>query len=99
MDAPLTGPACPPARVDAHPVHFAPSVRLSRAEVFLACQALADADRILLRAGGVHEATALGDLFELLEDRLARPRVSGQPPSGAGQSACGSYSMESELTQ
>jgi hypothetical protein len=46
-------------------------VRLSKAEVFLACQALADADRVLLRAGRLDEAAALGDLFELLEERLA----------------------------
>jgi hypothetical protein len=39
--------------------------------VFEACQALADADRILLKAGQVAEATALGDLFELFEERLA----------------------------
>jgi hypothetical protein len=32
---------------------------------------LADADRQLLRSGRISEATALGDLFELLEQRLA----------------------------
>jgi hypothetical protein len=46
-------------------------VRLSKGEVFAACQALADADRILLRAGGKAEAGALGDLFDLFEERLA----------------------------
>jgi hypothetical protein len=39
--------------------------------VFAACQALADADRHLVRAGRLSEAGALGDLFELLEGRLA----------------------------
>jgi hypothetical protein len=52
-------------------IRFAPSVLLSKAEAFGACQALADADRVLLRSGRTSEATALGDLFELLEQRLA----------------------------
>jgi hypothetical protein len=52
-------------------IRFAPTVLLSKAEAFGACQALADADRVLLRSGGTSEATALGDLFELLEQRLA----------------------------
>jgi hypothetical protein len=39
--------------------------------VFTACQALADADRLLSRAGGHAEAAALDDLFELFEERLA----------------------------
>ena len=47
------------------------SVVLSKGEVFGACQALADADRLLLRSGGKSEASALGDLFELLEARLS----------------------------
>ncbi|HWE68877.1 MAG TPA: hypothetical protein VG205_00870 [Acidimicrobiales bacterium] len=58
-------------------IRFAPSVSLSKAEAFGACQALADADRILLRSGRITEATALGDLFELLEQRLASVRRSG----------------------
>ena len=49
------------------PLRFARSVRLSKGEVFAACQALADADRILLRAGGTAEAGALGDLFDLFD--------------------------------
>ena len=36
---------------EADPVLFAPSVRLTKGEVFSACQALADADRCLVRAG------------------------------------------------
>jgi hypothetical protein len=43
---------------------------LTKREAFGACQALADADRWLIRAGRTAEADALGDLFELLEDRL-----------------------------
>ena len=45
-------------------------IYLSAAEVFDACQALADADRVLVAAGTIVEAGALGDLFELLEDRM-----------------------------
>jgi hypothetical protein len=51
---------------------FAYSVRLTKEEVFAACQALADADRHLVRAGCLAEADALGELFELFEERLAR---------------------------
>lgn len=64
------------------PIRFAPSVSLSKAEAFGACQALADADRILLRSGRIPEAAALGDLFELLEQRLASGRRSDRPEAG-----------------
>jgi hypothetical protein len=60
-----------PERAGTEPVHFEDSVVLSKGEVFGACQALADADRLLLRRGGKSEASALGDLFELLEARLS----------------------------
>ncbi len=71
---------------------------LTKHEVFEACQALADADRLWSGPGGTAEAGALGDLFELLEDRMTRTsarvglRARSQPTSG-------SYSMESEFTQ
>ena len=68
---------------------FAARVWLTKTEVFAACQALADADRVLTRSGRHREARALGTLFELFEDRL----------SGARQPDSGSYSSESELTQ
>ena len=45
-------------------------MRLTKGEVFFACQALADADRCLVRAGRPQEAGALVDLFELLEARM-----------------------------
>lgn len=48
-------------------------VHLTKQEVFEACQALADADPALLAAGCLDQARALGDLFELLEDRLTGP--------------------------
>jgi len=70
------------------PVDLAASVRLTKGEVFAACQALADADRRLVGVGYVAEAGALGDLFELLEDRLT-----------CAQTGSASYSMDSEFTQ
>jgi hypothetical protein len=45
-------------------------VVLSKEEAFGACQALADAGRILVRSGGHVEADSLGSLFDLLEERL-----------------------------
>ena len=66
-DASAVGEAAP-AGTDA--VRFQDSVVLSKGEVFGACQALADADRLLLKGGGKSEASALGDLFDLLEARL-----------------------------
>jgi hypothetical protein len=58
------------ATARAVPVRFIASIRLTKREAFDACQALADADRFLLRAGEHQAAGALGDLFELLEERL-----------------------------
>jgi len=52
------------------PVHFGVRVILSKEEAFGACQALADAGRLLVRAGGLEEADSLGSLFELLEERM-----------------------------
>jgi hypothetical protein len=46
------------------------SVELTKREVFDACQALADADPVLMAAGRTGEAAALFDLFELFEERL-----------------------------
>jgi hypothetical protein len=68
---------------------FSARVHLTKGEAFDACQALADADRVLVAVGGMAEADALGDLFELLEDRLTTP----------GQESVGSNSMEREFTQ
>jgi hypothetical protein len=47
-------------------------VVLSKEEAFDACQALADAGRLLVRSGGLDEADSLGSLFDLLEERLVR---------------------------
>ncbi|HXA31002.1 MAG TPA: hypothetical protein VNV87_01990 [Acidimicrobiales bacterium] len=69
MDAGRHGNLAPPG---SEPVRFEDSVVLSKREVFGACQALADADRSLLRSGAKSEASALGDLFELLEARLSQ---------------------------
>jgi hypothetical protein len=46
------------------------TVELTKREVFDACQALADADPVLLAAGRTGEAAALFDLFELFAERL-----------------------------
>ena len=59
-----------PDRRAAGPVHFAVRVILSKEEAFTACQALADAGRLLVRSGGLDEADSLGTLFDLLEERL-----------------------------
>jgi hypothetical protein len=89
-------------------VLFAPSVRLSKTEVFGACQVLADADRCLVRSGALREADALVDLFELLEERLAvddlavdggRPAQLRSDFESPVLSSAGSKSMDSELTQ
>ena len=85
------------------PTRFPASVRLTKGEVFSACQALADADRCLVRTGRLGEADALGDLFLLFEERLVTgvPTRRG-PTRGPGrplQSSVGSYSMDSEFTQ
>ena len=60
--------AGPGSRLD--PVHFVTRVVLSKEEVFGACQALADAGRVLVRVGGTAESDSLCSLFELLEERL-----------------------------
>jgi hypothetical protein len=52
------------------PVSFSPTVVLTKAEAFDACQALADAGGRLVRLGCTEEATTLAGLFELLERRL-----------------------------
>ncbi len=94
-------------------VRFVPVVGLSKEEVFAACQALADADRHLVRAGHHAEADALGDLFERLEARLTGSSAGRAPyptfsptgptparaPDPSDRVYSGSYSNESELTQ
>jgi hypothetical protein len=67
----VTAPGAPDEARPASDLHFGPSILLTKEEVFGACQALADADRFLLRAGRSTEAAALGELFELLEERLS----------------------------
>ena len=67
--------------------------------MFSACQALADADRCLVRTGRLCEADALGDLFLLLEERLVAEADPGGPGSAGGRLSVGSYSMDSEFTQ
>jgi hypothetical protein len=76
-------------------VRVSAAIRLTKREAFEACQALADADRFLLRAGHHEAAGALGDLFELLEERL----TSGHPDRDASQVRSGSNSSDSEFSQ
>lgn len=54
-------------------VRFTDNVRLTKGEVFAACQVLADAERHLRAAGHLAEAEALWHLFDLLERRLCVP--------------------------
>jgi hypothetical protein len=67
-------PAAPPglghAPWEELPVHFGPEVVLTKEEAFGACQALADAGRVLVRSGGSAEADLLCSLFSLIEERL-----------------------------
>ncbi len=51
-------------------MRFGPQVVLTKEEAFGACQALADAGRLLVRSGGAVEADTLCSLFVLLEERL-----------------------------
>jgi hypothetical protein len=92
----------PAAEADPIPVRFAGTVQLTKPEVFVACQALADADRFLLRAGAKESARALGDLFDLLEERLTAPGPVVETGSGTrrpDQDLSGSNSSDNEFTQ
>lgn len=82
-------------------VAFSATIRLTKAEAFAACQALADADRILASAGNLFESRAIAELFELMEERLVadRPGPFGSGRLGSAQVGSGSKSIESELTQ
>jgi hypothetical protein len=73
---------------------------LTKAEAFDACQVLADADRCLVRAGCPTEATALVELFDLIESRLCEgePGSSAKRTSGtvAGDAPLGRGSFEGQ---
>ena len=96
-----------PAAIDGAPTDrmpdrapFAARVHLTKREAFRACQALADADRLLVAAGGMAEAGALGDLFELLEDRLTTPttlRALSAGVRGGGASARSSRRVDHDV--
>jgi hypothetical protein len=82
---------------------FAQALVLSKREAFDLCEACADAERALLRAGRPVEAARMASTFELVEGRLVVSSSNGvpgqptghHPPSGFS----GSNSRESELTQ
>ncbi|MHB1517398.1 MAG: hypothetical protein ACYCVN_05360 [Acidimicrobiales bacterium] len=63
-------------------VAFSATIRLTKGEAFAACQALADADRILASAGNLFESRAIAELFELMEERLVAERPG---PFGSGR--------------
>ncbi len=94
----MTGEAtvtpCPTPEVRPIPVEFLPSVRLTKGEAFAACQALADAEPFLRHVGRHDEARVLGDLFDLLEERL-----TSRPVWTEVQSRSSTNSSESEFTQ
>ena len=71
--APAAVPTPPAATsaAGATPVRFAATLTLTKHEVYAACEALAGAERALVRAGRPEPAAALGQLFDLLERRLA----------------------------
>jgi len=51
-------------------VNFSSTVLLTKREAFEACEACAEAERALVRAGRSTEALRVAALFELLEGRL-----------------------------
>jgi hypothetical protein len=52
---------------------FAQALVLSKREAFELCEACADAERALLRAGRPVEAARMASTFELVEGRLVLP--------------------------
>ena len=52
------------------PVRFEAQVVLTKEEAFGACQALADAGRVLVRSGEPAQSDLLCSLFALIEERL-----------------------------
>jgi hypothetical protein len=66
-------------RSSEEPVHserkarFAQVLVLSKREAFELCEACADAERALLRAGRPVEAARMASTFELVEGRLVLP--------------------------
>ena len=68
---------------------FMTAIVLTKREAFSVCEAVADAERVLLRCGRAPEAARLAAVFEMVEDRLstgarATPRPSPDPAPGRG---------------
>ncbi|HXX91810.1 MAG TPA: hypothetical protein VEI83_16455 [Acidimicrobiales bacterium] len=53
-------------------VKFAPVIVLSKREAFELCEAVAEAERAMLRSGNAAGAARLATIFELVEGRLVR---------------------------
>jgi hypothetical protein len=66
-----------PTATAATPVRFAATLTLTKHEAYAACEVLASAERALVRAGRPEPAAALGQLFDLLEQRLVASPAGG----------------------
>jgi hypothetical protein len=74
---------------------IAEAVVLTKREVFVALEACAAGERVLLRCGRPAEAAGLSLIFELLEDRV----VLDPPPAGYEGGSEGSNANDNELMQ
>ena len=87
-------------------VRFRSSITLTKDEAFLVCQTCADAQDHLVACGRLTQASRLGDLLDLIEDRLAgsfedptRGQACWVVVSSRSASFPGSNSSDSEFTQ
>ena len=78
----IAGPPDHPGAPAATPVRFAATLTLTKHEAYAACEALAGAERALVRAGRPEPAAALGQLFDLLEQRLVASPPEDDARSG-----------------
>ena len=63
---------------------FMTAIVLTKREAFSVCEAVADAERVLLRCGRAPEAARLAAVFEMVEDRLSTgPEPRPVPPRSA----------------
>lgn len=60
----------PVSKAEGERVRVSTAVVLNKREAFEACEACAEAERALLRAGRASEAARMAALFELIEGRL-----------------------------
>ena len=79
-------------------VRFAPTIVLSKAEAFEACEACAEAERALVNSGLLSQAERLAELFAVIEERLAHDSQDAGGRQRESESA-GSKSRDKEFTQ